>query len=134
MFFSSILKPNKYAGHRFENSANVEYTEMTQVKRLDDVLSDLIPDIRASNIFLKLDTQGYDLEVLKGASESMVYISGIQSEISCKAIYEGMPTHLESLEYFDSLGYEITGIFPLSHDKEDMSLLEFDCVFKKKFS
>jgi len=130
--FSSMLKPNQYAGHRFENSANVEYTELVQVKRLDDVLSDLITDIKVSNIFLKLDTQGYDLEVLKGAAESIIDISGIQSEISCKAIYEGMPTHLESLEYFDSLGYEITGIFPLSHDKEDMSLLEFDCVFKKR--
>jgi len=130
--FSSILKPNQYAGHRFKNSTNVEYTEVIQVKRLDDVLSDLMPDFRASNIFLKLDTQGYDLEVLKGAAESIVYISGIQSEISCKAIYESMPTHIESLEYFDSLGYKITGIFPLSHDKEDMSLLEFDCVFKKK--
>ena len=130
--FSSMLKPNQYAGHRFENSANVEYTELVQVKRLDDVLSNLITDIKASNIFLKLDTQGYDLEVLKGAAESISDISGIQSEISCKAIYEGMPTHLELLEYLDSLGYEITGIFPLSHDKEDMSLLEFDCVFKKK--
>jgi len=91
-----------------------------------------ICDARNSRVFLKLDTQGYDLEVLKGAAHSLQYIHGLQSEISCKAIYQGMPAHIESLQIIDQLGYEITDIYPLAHDKQDMSLLEFDCVFKKR--
>ncbi len=131
--FSSFLKPNQYSEHRFNESAKTSHIETVEVKRLDDILEQIVPDLDNTKLFLKLDTQGYDLEVLKGAKNSLKYIAGIQSEISCKAIYEGMPTHVESLNYINELGYELTNIFPLSHDKHDMSLLECDCVFKKKY-
>jgi len=130
--FSSFLKPNQYSIHRFSESAKTAHIETVEVKRLDDILEQIVPDLDNTNLFLKLDTQGYDLEVLQGAQQSLRHIAGMQSEISCKAIYEGMPTHIESLTYIKELGYELTNIFPLSHDKHDMSLLECDCVFRKK--
>lgn len=130
--FSSFLEPNDYSVRRFHESASIERHEKVKVERLDDVINQLIQEIKEPCIFLKLDTQGYDLEVLKGANKSLQYIAGIQTEISCKAIYKGMPTHIESLTYLHNLGYEITNIFPLSHDKNDMSLLEFDCILRKK--
>ncbi len=129
--FSSFLKPNEYSAERFNQSASVSRAETVQVKRLDDVFNEVIT-IPNPRVFLKLDTQGFDLEVLKGAQESLKHVVGLQSEISCKAIYAGMPTHIESLQLIDQLGYEITDIYPLAHDKQDMSLLEFDCVFKKR--
>lgn len=130
--FSSILPPNEYSSQRFKDSIKIDHVESIEVKRIDDVFQQLTKGIGEPRIFLKLDTQGYDLEVMRGASESLQFIYGIQSEISCKPIYEGMPGHIEALNYFCQLGYEITGIFPLSHDKNDLSLLEFDCVFRKK--
>lgn len=129
--FSSFLKPNEYSDQRFHQSAKVSRTEKVEVKRLDEIFSDVVK-ITNPRVFLKLDTQGFDLEVLKGATRSLQYIAGLQSEISCKAIYSGMPSHIESLQFIDQLGYEITDIYPLAHDKQDMSLLEFDCVFKKR--
>jgi hypothetical protein len=129
--FSSFLKPNEYSDQRFNQSAKINHTEQVEVKRLDDIFADIIK-INHPRIFLKLDTQGFDLEVLKGATQSLEYVKGLQSEISCKAIYSGMPSHIESLEFIDQLGYEITDIYPLAHDKQDMSLLEFDCIFKKR--
>jgi len=129
--FSSFLLPNRYSSERFRESAAVTGTEKVSVKKLDDVFSGIVP-VTNPRVFLKLDTQGYDLEVLKGAHDSMSFIQGLQSEISCKPIYSGMPTHLESLKFIDELGYEITDIYPLGHDKQDMSLLEFDCIFRKR--
>ena len=129
--FSSFLQPNQYAAERFRESSRVAGTEQVTVKKLDSIFNRIVP-VSDPRVFLKLDTQGYDLEVLKGARQVMPLIPGLQSEISCKAIYSGMPTHIESLNFIDELGYEITDIYPLSHDKHDMSLLEFDCVFKKK--
>lgn len=129
--FSSFLKPNEYSDQRFNQSAKTNRTEQVEVKRLDDILDGIIT-IEQPRIFLKLDTQGFDLEVLKGATKSLHHVAGLQSEISCRAIYSGMPTHIESLQFIDQLGYEITDIYPLAHDKQDMSLLEFDCVFKKR--
>lgn len=129
--FSSFLKPNEYSDQRFNQSARIDHTETVEVKRLDDIFDDIIK-IDHPRIFLKLDTQGFDLEVLKGATQSLKHVAGLQSEISCKAIYSGMPSHIESLQFIDQLGYEITDIYPLAHDKQDMSLLEFDCVFRKR--
>ncbi len=129
--FSSFLKPNEYSDQRFNQSARIDHTETVEVKRLDDIFDDIIK-IDHPRIFLKLDTQGFDLEVLKGATQSLKHVAGLQSEISCKAIYSGMPSHIESLQFIEQLGYEITDIYPLAHDKQDMSLLEFDCVFKKR--
>lgn len=129
---SSFLEPNEYSGERFRQSANVEQTEMVKMVRLDSVLIDLLHDIPEPRVFLKIDTQGFDLEVLKGACGCLDVIYGLQSEIACKAIYRDMPTHIESLAYIDSLGFEITHIFPLAHDKNDLSLLEFDGVFRRR--
>ena len=129
--FSSFLQPNRYSTERFLQSASVIKTERVVVQRLDDIFSGIVP-IAEPHVFLKLDTQGYDLEVLKGARQVMPFIHGLQSEISCKAIYSGMPTHLEALKFIDEIGYEITDIYPLAHDKQDMSLLEFDCIFRKR--
>ena len=129
--FSSFLKPNDYSDQRFNQSARVDRTERVEVKRLDDIFNDVV-QIDSPRIFLKLDTQGFDLEVLKGAQETLKHVFGLQSEISCKAIYAGMPSHIDSLKYIGDLGYAITDIYPLAHDKQDMSLLEFDCIFKKR--
>jgi hypothetical protein len=105
--------------------------EQVTVKQLDSIFNEIVP-VSDPRVFLKLDTQGYDLEVLKGARQVMPLIHGLQSELSCKAIYSGMPGYIESLQFIDELGFVITDIYPLSHDKQDMSLLEFDCVFRKK--
>ena len=129
--FSSFLPPNQYARERFRESSRIIATEQVTVKKLDSVFDGIVP-VSAPRLFLKLDTQGYDLEVLKGAKQVMPFIHGLQSELSSKAIYAGMPTHIESLKFIDELGYEITDIFPLSHDKHDMTLLEFDCIFRRK--
>ena len=129
--FSSFLQPNQYASERFRESSRVAGTEQVTVKKLDSVFNGIAP-VSDPRVFPKLDTQGYDLEVLKGARQVMPLILGLQSELSCKAIYSGMPTHIESLNVIEALGYEITDIYPLSHDKHEMSLLEFDCIFRKK--
>ena len=131
--FSSFLKPNEYSNQRFNQSAKTSRKESVEIKRLDDIFDEII-NINSPRLFLKLDTQGYDLEVLKGAQQSLHSVYGLQSEVSCKAIYEGMPSHIDSLKYIDGLGFEITDIYPLAHDKQDMGLLEFDCIFKKRDS
>jgi hypothetical protein len=40
------------------------------------------------------------------AYQSLNHVAGLQSEISCKAIYSGMPSHIESLQFMDQLGHE----------------------------
>lgn len=79
-----------------------------------------------SNIYLKIDTQGYDREVLKGASDSLDRISAIQTEMSVTAIYDGMPGYIEMLNFLGNKNFVPSGFFPVN-PKPALQLIEFDC-------
>lgn len=77
---SSILKPkehlNLYPGIVFDR------TEEVKMKRLDDY------DCKNYN-FLNVDVQGYELEVLKGAKETLQQIDYVYCEVNQSEVYEG---------------------------------------------
>ena len=81
--------------------------------------------------FLKMDTQGWDLEVMKGAAGVMSSIVGIQSELAVKHCYEGMVGFTRALEQYAALGFEVTGMYPVAYDHDQLRVLEFDCVMLK---
>ena len=51
-------------------------------------------------IFLKMDTQGYDLATVRGAGDRLGDVLALQSEVSCLPIYDGMPRMTEQLLLF----------------------------------
>ena len=104
-----------------------------QIKSLDQVF----PEINAKlgpwkDVFLKMDTQGFDLKVLKGAEKSLDQIRGIQSEISVLPIYDNMPDYLTSLKKFREKSFEVTGLYPVSRNRSSMVVVEFDCIMVKQ--
>jgi hypothetical protein len=54
-------------------------------------------------------------------------VAALQSEVSVNAIYEGMPNLVDSIARLESLGYLLSGLFPVQVDSR-MSVIEFDCV------
>ena len=77
---------------------------------------------------LKLDTQGYDLEVLAGACDILDDIHAIQAELSLKSIYTSAPRYLDALAEFERHGFEVTGMYPVSRDKPSLAVVEYDCI------
>lgn len=126
--FSSFLSPNTYAESQFGDEVRVVRTEVVHIKRLDSIIEDIKKDLGISRFFLKTDTQGYDLEVLDGASNYCDEILGMQSELSLIPIYEGMRGFTESLTEFHSRGFEITGLFPVTRDVRTLRVIECDCI------
>ena len=126
---SSFHKMNDFCETKFSLSA----TEATQfevpVTRLDEILSETFPDWKARNIFLKIDTQGYDLEVFKGVGNTLSRISALQSEISQIPLYENMPDWKNSLAVFEEAGFALSGLFPVTMEK--LNAIEFDCLMTK---
>jgi hypothetical protein len=59
-----------------------------------------------SSPFLKMNTQGYDLEVFKGTAGCMDKIRGIQSELSVQPLYKNMPHFLEALDAYAAAGFD----------------------------
>jgi FkbM family methyltransferase len=127
--FSSFLEPNEYSRQTFGQSSAVERSETVHIRRLDELWSELrIPP--ASRAYLKLDTQGWDLEVLRGATACLPNIFALQSEVSVLPIYDRMPSWTESMAEFARLGFTLSGLFPVNLDKK-LRVIEFDCVSVK---
>lgn len=118
----------------FLESSNAEkevgYQEV-QLNRLDDLFPSLVHGIETPKVFLKMDTQGFDLEVFKGASGCLNYIHGLQSEISIQPVYKGMPHYLEALEVYESAGFELFNFSTVSR-LENGGLIELNCFMKRK--
>lgn len=104
--------------------------ETVQVRRLDGLLPSLIEDYGVSNIFLKMDTQGYDLEVFKGAEGCLEKVLGIQSEISIQPLYKNMPHYIEALDRYEKAGFSLYNLSVVSRI-ENGGLLEMNCFMRR---
>ncbi len=125
--FSSILKQTAEAT-RFDPNAEAVGSEAVTVAKLDNIFHTLPPSNAA---FLKIDTQGYEQQVLFGASKCLPAFLGVQMEMSLIHLYEGTWQFHEAVKYMSDIGFEISNIIPVNYDHEDTaSLVEIDCVFR----
>ncbi|WP_237752586.1 FkbM family methyltransferase [Mycolicibacterium aromaticivorans] len=99
-----------------------------------DCLDSILPRIGVSaddRTFVKLDVQGYEAEVLDGASDLLAGsgIIGLQLELSLTPLYEGAMTYREGLERTDALGMCLMGLGPVFTDPVSGRLLQADAIF-----
>jgi len=124
--YSSFLVPRAEQSATFSLNKVVR-TEVVAIKRLDEILEDITRSIDSRRIYLKIKTQGWDLEVINGAEHCLTDIVAIQSEMSVSPLYERAVEFKEALAEFGRFGFAISGIFNGAHH-DDYRLAEFDCV------
>ncbi|HAC62323.1 MAG TPA: FkbM family methyltransferase [Cyanothece sp. UBA12306] len=126
--FTSFLQSNSWCEQQFGQSSVGRGKETVIVRRLDQVLPEKIENIDQARIYLKIDTQGYDLEVFMGLGEIQTMISALQSEISVVPIYQDMPHLINSISLFEKAGFELAGMYPVNYDQSTLRVIEFDCL------
>jgi FkbM family methyltransferase len=131
--FSSLLPINSLGSREFTGETDVVRTEKVKVVRLDSMIEEIVAGIERPRVYLKMDTQGYDLQVLEGASGCLDSILGLQSEIALQPIYEGMPDYLTALAKLNNLGFSVTSLVPVTRDA-DLRVIEFDCLMVRNSS
>jgi len=100
------------------------------VENTDEVTLDSLPEYwSTSPAFLKIDTQGYELEVLKGAEAALRKVAGVQLELSLAPLYQGQPDYLELLSLLRSAGFSMWDLNPGFRAPASGRLLQFDAVF-----
>jgi len=104
--------------------------EEIEVKKIDDFENVYFEN--NDNIFLKIDAQGYDFEVLKGAEKSLKFIRGIQIETSFEKLYENQKLFLDINKYLENLNYKIWAILPGFSNSKTGQMLQADIIFVKK--
>ena len=127
--FHSFLEASAFGRERFANRMQVERREVVHVERLDAVIDELLPDVPDPRIFLKVDTQGFDLEVIRGLGARAAAVQALQVEMAIKSAYEQSTNgFLDAWAELEQLGFEPSAMFPVSYDTDGISLVEFDCV------
>ncbi|MBY0421650.1 MAG: FkbM family methyltransferase [Parvularculaceae bacterium] len=84
----------------------------------------------ARSVFVKIDTQGADLDVIAGGGAVLARAKGLQVEVPFTPIYEGMAAASAYFEAIERLGFALTGIFPV-HALEDGRIVDADAVFRR---
>jgi FkbM family methyltransferase len=122
--FSSFRKPTSLADERYHKWNTVSDTINVTVSTLDVEFFDKT-DLR--HTFLKLDAQGFDLEVLKGGKKSIMKIPAVQTEVSFQPLYDKMPDYKESIAAFGRYGFVIADFFLVAKDRKHAAM-EFDAL------
>jgi FkbM family methyltransferase len=126
---NSFYEASELGKNRFNKGMKKIETETIEIKTLDSVLKKI--DLKNKNIFLKMDTQGFDISVFRGTNKHMSKISGLMSEIPIQKIYKITQSYHDILKEYEAQKFQISAIFPVSQNKKNHTAIEFDCVMIK---
>jgi FkbM family methyltransferase len=125
----SSLLPQSALLRQVSPSSGVVGKERVPLRRLDVVVgSYLQPDDR---IFLKIDTQGYEPQVLAGAGALLERLCGIQLEVSLVPIYEGDRDFRTTFDHLAAAGFEPWLLLPGYFERKLARQLQVDGVFMR---
>lgn len=126
--FSSLRELTVVASN-FGSGPTVVARRTVRIRTLDD----LVPTNVGTRIFLKLDTQGYDQDVLEGGKKTLERVVGIQLELSSTPLYENAWDIPDALRYLRGLGFCVCQVSPVNFIHDDSSTaLEFDFVLVRR--
>ena len=98
--------------------------------RLDEIITS---QALARPNLLKIDVQGYELEVLQGSEHVIHLIDDILVECSFAELYVGQPLADEVVCYLRPKGFELAGVFSVARD-EAGRCLQADFHFRRRVS
>ncbi|WP_043834600.1 FkbM family methyltransferase [Muricoccus aerilatus] len=120
--FNSFLSP--IAGQDPDNVPVAQFD--VQVVRLDELLPEIGPLERA---LVKIDTQGFDVEVLAGGPEAFAKVPLVQFEVSFRPIYHDAPNWIEGIKAFERAGFMFADL--LTGSPIQGAIWEADCLMLK---
>lgn len=123
--FSSMLPPAPDAPERFHQANRPHRQIEVEVQTLQSIIGSL-RDSGSQSIYLKLDTQGFDAEVIRGAGCELQHVTALQIELSLTPLYEGAPPWHTVVPELVRLGFEVSGFFP-NNPQHFPHCYEVDC-------
>jgi hypothetical protein len=97
------------------------------VARLDELLD---PAELAGPCLMKIDVQGFEAEVLRGAAGLLPAVDDVLVECSFVELYEGQPLADDLIAWMRDEGYRLRGFYSLMTDDAG-SCLQADLLFSR---
>lgn len=113
------------------NSSNEERVTVP-IRRLDSVLPSITSS--AGRFYMKLDTQGFEREVLAGAPETLARTDAVEVELSLVELYHGQALLPEIWSTLTGAGFRPAWIERGYRDAEDIWLLQMDGLFIREIA
>ena len=126
-----IFHENETASHIVNAAVNNDDESLIITQTFDEILENLhftLPQ------FLKLDVQGHELEVLKGAPKALAAAEVCMLEISLLMLDEGAPLVLDVIKFMDEADFQLYDITQFMRRPYDKALYQIDVLFVKKNS
>lgn len=123
---SSLLPQTKFL-ENLNATAHVAQEQKILVRRLDSIADQYIPS--AANVFLKIDTQGYEAHVLRGAAKTLARVRGVQMEMSITPLYQGETDMLGMLQLMRELGFTLMSTENVTADARTGRQYQIDGIF-----
>lgn len=129
--FSSLSAPRIDEVGRFSDMNRPVRSIMVQAETLASVFPILQAQYGFRRPFLKMDTQGFDLSVLRGADGILSNFVGFQSELSIRRIYQDATDFRDAITFYLSLGFDLSAFVP-NNAGHFPALIEIDCIMVRR--
>ncbi|MGC9342613.1 MAG: FkbM family methyltransferase [Bacteroidales bacterium] len=127
--FSSIKNiTDEYAS--YNEGSKSKTIENVKIFTFDSLASTYIK--KGEKVFLKIDTQGFEQEVLEGAQEALNSVNGVKIEIPLVPIYKEVKMGASDLlTYFEKRGFRCVSLQPVAVNNQTGVVHEIDGIFVK---
>lgn len=102
--------------------------EAIRVEALDTVAT---PEMTRGRTLLKMDVQGFELEVLKGATATLESVEAVYLEASFVPLYADQPLATELIVWLDRHGFGLAAVYNVDSGAGTLPS-QADCLFLRK--
>jgi FkbM family methyltransferase len=125
--FSSLSVPRHEDVTIFRNQ-NVAIRRIeVETDTLANVYTRLKRQLGFKRPYLKLDTQGLDVDIVKSGRDIIHEFVGLQSELSMRRIYQDSVDFRQAISFYQDLGFELSALVPNNAGCFPI-LVEMDCI------
>ena len=116
--------------HRIEApETRLTKRENIRLQKLDDLRTSLSISLP---LFVKIDVQGFEEQVILGGKNLLLNAEAIVLEISSYPLYKGAPTFDRIYELMKDIGFAYKGNVDQWRSRTDGKILQFDALFEKE--
>lgn len=122
---SSVYRPNRSLLDRFPDAGRFDVSETRQipVRDLDGFLQESRESLPASIDFMKIDTQGSELDILEGAKETLLgHVVAVEVEVEFAQLYESQPLFRDVDLFLSKCGFTLFKLRRAEWVKRDYEL------------
>ncbi|MGF1451742.1 MAG: FkbM family methyltransferase [Opitutales bacterium] len=128
-FSSSLFQPSS-TNLEAHGDVAVQSTEEVKLRTADTVVEEL--GLSDKGLCMKVDTQGYELEVLGGASKTLEITSLLILEVSLEELYVGQPLFPEIDRAARAAGFYPALLSPADEDYAHFRVLQLDVWYLRE--